>query len=90
MINSRFSTTARRSRRAGAIAAAATCLLLAGCNYYPPGVDARTLFNPYYYSGPVPVKSTPTQGSENIRDPIYLGSIAPLHRAAVAVLELLA
>ena len=32
--------------RSSALAAAATCLLLAGCNYYPPWVDARTLFNP--------------------------------------------
>jgi hypothetical protein len=41
----------RRFCRAGAIAAAATCLLLAGCTDHPASVDNRTLFNPYYSSG---------------------------------------
>jgi hypothetical protein len=49
-------------RRAGALAAAATCLLLAGCTDHPASFDNRTLFNPYFYSGPVPENRNPLAG----------------------------
>jgi hypothetical protein len=60
MRRSRFN--ARRLRRAGAIAAAVTCLLLAGCGARKPEVDDRALFNPYYYSGRVPENLNPLSG----------------------------